>query len=103
MLAVREGHVRRVHRQPGRAAGGHAPRPGRHGGRPLQQDIQKFPLRTGSTPGTFRISSRKAGSTGAVRFTNVGHHGAVAAGGSVEFGFQGTGTGTGVTPTRTTS
>jgi hypothetical protein len=151
---------------------------------PLQQNIQKFLLRTGNTPGTFRISSRKAGNladwrtwqtptlsdgpttpppttppppttgcaasvsinqwtggfvattrvtagsapitgwtvamtlpsgatitnswdtnrsgnTGAVQFTNVSHNGGVAASQSVEFGFQGTGTGTGMTPTCT--
>ncbi|MEV4483189.1 glucuronyl esterase domain-containing protein [Micromonospora coxensis] len=38
------------------------------------------------------------GSTGTVRFTNVGYNGAIAAGQSTEFGFQGTGTGAGMTP-----
>jgi hypothetical protein len=40
----------------------------------------------------------RSASTGTVAFTNVGHNGAIAAGQSVEFGFQGTGTGTGMTP-----
>jgi hypothetical protein len=39
---------------------------------------------------------RSAG-TGTVQFTNAGHNGALAAGRTVEFGFQGTGTGTGTT------
>ncbi|MGB2568702.1 cellulose binding domain-containing protein [Micromonospora citrea] len=39
------------------------------------------------------------GSTGTVQFTNVGHHGVLAAGRSTEFGFQSTGTGTGMTST----
>ena len=43
----------------------------------------------------------RSGNTGAVQFTNVGHNGAVGAGQSTEFGFQGTGTGTGMTPTCT--
>ena len=151
---------------------------------PLQQSIQRFLLNSGSAPGVFRISSRKAGnlaewrtwqtptlsdgdptdppptdpppvtgctatasvnqwtggfvatitvtagsspvngwtvsaalpsgasivnsweatrsaSSGTVSFTNLAHNGAIAAGRSVEFGFQGTGTGTGLTPTCT--
>jgi hypothetical protein len=40
----------------------------------------------------------RSGNTGTVQFTNVGHNGAVSAGQSIEFGFQGTGTGTGMTP-----
>lgn len=151
---------------------------------PLQQSIQRFLLNTGSAPGVFRISSRKAGNlaewrtwqtptlsdggptdpppvdpppvtgctatasvnqwtggfvatvkvtagsspvggwtvsaalpsgasivnsweatrsanSGTVTFTNLAHNGAIAAGQSVEFGFQGTGTGTGVTPSCT--
>jgi hypothetical protein len=47
--------------------------------------------------------TNRSGSTGMVQFTNVGHNGAVAPGQSVEFGFQGSGTGTGMTPTCTTS
>jgi hypothetical protein len=38
-------------------------------------------------------------STGTVQFTNVGYNGSLAAGQSTEFGYQGTGTGTGMTPT----
>jgi endo-1,4-beta-xylanase len=41
------------------------------------------------------------GSTGTVRFVNVGHNGHVAAGQATELGFQGTGTGTGMTLTCT--
>ncbi|MFL6120767.1 cellulose binding domain-containing protein, partial [Actinophytocola sp.] len=150
---------------------------------PLQQNIQKFLLRTGNTAGVFRISGSKSGNladwrdwttptltsgapadpppadpppvtggctvtasvnqwtggfvttvrvtagaaavtgwtvtaalppdttitsgwnanrsadTGTVQFTNVGFNGAVAPGQSVEFGYQGTGTGSGATQT----
>ncbi|UQU62195.1 endo-1,4-beta-xylanase [Couchioplanes caeruleus] len=38
-------------------------------------------------------SSQSSGSSGTVRFANVSYNGSVAAGGSTEFGFQGTGTG----------
>lgn len=147
---------------------------------PLQQSIQRFLVGSGSAPGVFRISSRKAGNlaewrtwqtptlsdgpttpppddpppaagctatasvnqwtggfvatvrvtagsapvngwtvtanlpsgasivnswettrsanTGTVQFTNLDHNGAIAAGQSVEFGFQGTGSGSGMTP-----
>jgi cellulase/cellobiase CelA1 len=41
----------------------------------------------------------RSGNSGTVNFTNVGFNGAVAAGQSVEFGFQGTGTGTGTSTT----
>ena len=47
-------------------------------------------------------ASRTANS-GAIRFTNAAHNGTIAAGQSTEFGYQGTGTGTGVTPTCTAS
>ncbi|TDV57347.1 cellulose binding domain-containing protein [Actinophytocola oryzae] len=43
-------------------------------------------------------NANRSGNSGAVQFTNVGFNGAVGAGQSVEFGFQGTGTGTGMTP-----
>jgi endo-1,4-beta-xylanase len=46
-------------------------------------------------------SASATGSSGAVSFTNVGYNGSVAAGGSTEFGFQGTGTGPSATPTCT--
>lgn len=39
------------------------------------------------------------GNSGTVEFTNAGHNGAIGPGQSVEFGFQGTGTGTGMTTT----
>ena len=41
----------------------------------------------------------RSGNSGAVRFTNVSYNGRVAAGQTTEFGFQGTGSGTGLTPT----
>ncbi|MFC6016252.1 cellulose binding domain-containing protein [Plantactinospora solaniradicis] len=41
----------------------------------------------------------RSGTTGAVQFTNVAYNGSIAAGQSTEFGFQGTGTGTGLSPT----
>ncbi|NYH43967.1 hypothetical protein HNR22_003694 [Micromonospora jinlongensis] len=41
----------------------------------------------------------RSGSTGTVQFTNVAYNGAIAPGQSTEFGFQGTGSGTGMTPT----
>ncbi|GIJ80441.1 Cellulose binding domain-containing protein [Micromonospora phaseoli] len=44
-------------------------------------------------------NANRSGSTGAVQFNNVNYNGSVAAGQSTEFGFQGTGTGTGMTPT----
>jgi cellulase/cellobiase CelA1 len=43
----------------------------------------------------------RSGTSGAVQFTNVSYNGSVAAGQSTEFGFQGTGTGTGMNPTCT--
>jgi endo-1,4-beta-xylanase len=39
-----------------------------------------------------------SGTSGAVQFANVGHNGQVAAGQWVEFGFQGTGSATGISP-----
>ena len=48
-------------------------------------------------------NSSASGSSGAVRFGNVSYNGRVAAGGSTEFGFQGTGSATGITPTCTAS
>ncbi|MGB3444849.1 MAG: endo-1,4-beta-xylanase [Actinophytocola sp.] len=47
-------------------------------------------------------ASRSANS-GAIRFGNAAHNGAIAPGQSTEFGYQGTGTGTGVTPVCTAS
>ncbi|RQX12250.1 hypothetical protein DDE19_28955 [Micromonospora ureilytica] len=44
-------------------------------------------------------SANRSGDTGTVRFTNVAYNGAVAAGQSTEFGYQGTGTGAGMVPT----
>jgi hypothetical protein len=44
-------------------------------------------------------NSSRSGSTGTVQFTNVSYNGAIAAGQSTEFGFQGTGSGSGMPPT----
>ncbi|MFE2757803.1 endo-1,4-beta-xylanase [Actinosynnema sp. NPDC059335] len=41
----------------------------------------------------------RSGNTGAVQFRNVSYNGRLAAGTSTEFGFQGTGSGSGITPT----
>ena len=42
-----------------------------------------------------------SGSTGTVRFTNVSYNGQLGAGQVAEFGFQGNGSGSGLTPTCT--
>lgn len=47
----------------------------------------------------WRWNAGRSGSSGAVQFTNVGLNGSLAAGQSTEFGFQGTGTGTGLAST----
>ena len=44
-------------------------------------------------------NSTRTGNSGAVRFTNATHNGAIAAGQWTEFGYQGTGTGSGATVT----
>ncbi|PGH44272.1 1,4-beta-xylanase [Micromonospora sp. WMMA1996] len=44
-------------------------------------------------------SATASGSTGTVRFTNVDYNGQLGAGQSTEFGFQGNGSGSGMTPT----
>jgi endo-1,4-beta-xylanase len=44
-------------------------------------------------------SATNSGTAGTVSFRNVDYNGRIAAGGSTEFGFQGTGTGPGATPT----
>jgi hypothetical protein len=41
--------------------------------------------------------ANRSGNTGTVQFTNLSHNGSIAPGQSIEFGFQGTGTGTGMT------
>ncbi|MFG2049747.1 endo-1,4-beta-xylanase [Micromonospora sp. NPDC048935] len=48
-------------------------------------------------------SATASGSTGTVRFANVNYNGQLAAGQVAEFGFQGTGSGAGITPTCTAS
>ncbi|MEU8153011.1 cellulose binding domain-containing protein [Micromonospora sp. NPDC048986] len=47
-------------------------------------------------------SANRSGSTGTVQFTNVDYNGSIAAGQSTEFGYQGNGTGAGMTPTCST-
>ncbi|MEU8180712.1 cellulose binding domain-containing protein [Micromonospora sp. NPDC049047] len=47
-------------------------------------------------------SANRSGDTGTVRFTNVAYNGSVAPGQSTEFGYQGTGSGAGMTPTCST-
>ncbi|MGC9665996.1 cellulose binding domain-containing protein [Planosporangium sp. 12N6] len=46
-------------------------------------------------------NANRSGTSGAVRFTNVSYNGQIAAGQSTEFGFQGTGSASGMTPTCT--
>ncbi|MFF0154967.1 cellulose binding domain-containing protein, partial [Micromonospora sp. NPDC005203] len=48
-------------------------------------------------------SATASGSTGTVRFANVNYNGRLGAGQVTEFGFQGTGSGAGLTPTCTAS
>ncbi|MEU8114297.1 endo-1,4-beta-xylanase [Micromonospora sp. NPDC048947] len=48
-------------------------------------------------------SATASGSTGSVRFANVDYNGRLGAGQVTEFGFQGTGSGAGITPTCTAS
>ncbi|USX53917.1 endo-1,4-beta-xylanase [Lentzea sp. HUAS12] len=50
---------------------------------------------------TSHWSSNRSGTSGTVTFTNVDYNGAVPAGQSTEFGFQGTGSGSGLNPTCT--
>ncbi|MEO3743502.1 endo-1,4-beta-xylanase [Plantactinospora sp. B5E13] len=44
-------------------------------------------------------NTQRSGNSGAVTFTNVSYNGRIAAGQSTEFGFQGTGSGSGMSPT----
>ncbi|RQW85154.1 cellulose binding domain-containing protein, partial [Micromonospora chalcea] len=44
-------------------------------------------------------SATASGNSGTVRFTNVDYNGQLGAGQSAEFGFQGNGSGSGMTPT----
>jgi len=44
-------------------------------------------------------NASRSGNSGTVQFSNVSYNGNIGAGQSTEFGFQGTGTGTGMTPT----
>jgi hypothetical protein len=43
-------------------------------------------------------NTNHSGNSGPVQFTNVGFNGSIAPGQSIEFGFQATGTGAGMTP-----
>jgi endo-1,4-beta-xylanase len=43
-------------------------------------------------------NANRSGNSGAIQFTPVGFNGSIPSGQSIEFGYQGTGTGTGVTP-----
>jgi endo-1,4-beta-xylanase len=52
---------------------------------------------------THHWSANRTGSSGAVQFTNVSYNGRVTAGQFTEFGFQGTGVATGLTPVCTAS
>ncbi|MEU1753034.1 PHB depolymerase family esterase [Micromonospora matsumotoense] len=57
----------------------------------------------GGTSVTGTWSATASGNSGTVRFTNVDYNGQLGAGQSTEFGFQGTGSAAGVTPTCTAS
>ncbi|MFI7078850.1 endo-1,4-beta-xylanase [Micromonospora sp. NPDC049903] len=57
----------------------------------------------GGTAVTGTWNTQASGSSGTVNFANVSYNGQVGAGGSTEFGFQGTGTGPSGTPTCTAS
>jgi endo-1,4-beta-xylanase len=48
-------------------------------------------------------NTNRTGTSGAVQFANVSYNGRIAAGQTTEFGFQGTGSATGITPTCTAS
>jgi len=48
-------------------------------------------------------NANRSGNTGTVQFSNVSYNGSIAPGQSTEFGFQGSGSGTGMTPTCTAS
>ncbi|MFC0527534.1 endo-1,4-beta-xylanase [Phytohabitans kaempferiae] len=58
----------------------------------------RMTLPSGATV-TNAWNTQRSGNTGAINFTNVSYNGRIAAGQSTEFGFQGTGVGTGMTPT----
>jgi endo-1,4-beta-xylanase len=57
----------------------------------------------GGSSVTNTWSASASGSTGTVRFTNVGYNGQLSPGQVTEFGFQGTGSGAGMTPSCTAS
>jgi len=67
------------------------------GSSPVNGWTVSIPLPSGATV-TSSWNSNRTGSTGTVQFANVSYNGSIAAGQSTEFGFQGTGTGTGMTP-----
>ncbi|MEV6693593.1 cellulose binding domain-containing protein [Micromonospora sp. NPDC051196] len=70
------------------------------GSSPLNGWTVTAPLSAGASV-TNAWNATHGGSSGTVTFTNVSYNGSVAAGQSTEFGFQGTGTGTGLSPTCT--
>ena len=70
------------------------------GSSPVNGWTVSMTLPSGATV-TNSWNTNRTGNTGTVQFTNVSYNGSIAAGQSTEFGFQGTGTGTGMTPTCT--
>ncbi len=68
------------------------------GGTPINGWTVSMTLPSGATI-INHWNANRTGTTGAVQFTNLGYNGSLTAGQWTEFGFQGTGTGTGATPT----
>ncbi|RKR92878.1 cellulose binding domain-containing protein [Micromonospora pisi] len=68
------------------------------GSSPVNGWTVSVPLPSGASV-TNAWNVNRSGNTGTVQFTNVSYNGSLAAGQSTEFGFQGTGTGAGLTPT----
>ena len=68
------------------------------GSSPVNGWTVSMTLSSGATI-TNAWNTNRSGNSGAVRFTNVGFNGSIAAGQSTEFGYQATGTGAGMTPT----
>ncbi|WDZ83845.1 endo-1,4-beta-xylanase [Micromonospora cathayae] len=69
---------------------------------PISGWTVRLTLPSGTTV-TNTWSANASGTSGTVQFSNVNYNGAVSAGQSTEFGFQGTGTATGLTPVCTAS
>ncbi|MBT8228479.1 MAG: endo-1,4-beta-xylanase [Dactylosporangium sp.] len=70
------------------------------GAEPIDGWSVSLTLPAGATV-TSAWNANQSATSGTVHFTNVSYNGRVDAGQSTEFGFQGTGTGTGMTPTCT--